>query len=268
MIKTRIFEDSSPRVQDNVLVGVKIVGTKSRRGYAYPVEVLRKAKSLYEDAPVYVLHGDAREKRQRSRRHADHFGSLQNIRERGNGQVDGLFGDLHVKMVHPLAARVLEAAPTAKIGLSHSVVVAMNRDKSEVTEILKVDSVDLVDKPATTTTLFEENEMPEDKMDNPDGGDATQNGSFEEKMLAFMAKILAYIEPKDADLVKNAEKAGEAAATESLENSLDDGVTRSLKVTRLTAIESRDDEMTPGNMVLGNTHGDFLNVLRGLPITN
>ena len=155
--RIHVLEYSSPKIKDGVIIGVKIVGVESKNGYTYPIPVLKAAIPLYENAPVYILHGSDGEKKRGSRRLADHFGQLQNIRQKQNGR--GLYGDLHVRASHPMAKGVFEeAAGEARIGLSHNAIVDMNDELTEVTEIFSVNSVDLTDKPATTANLFESTE--------------------------------------------------------------------------------------------------------------
>ncbi|MEE9185256.1 MAG: hypothetical protein V3U39_12395 [Acidimicrobiia bacterium] len=152
MKRTHVLEFSRPDIDGDTIKAVKVIGVKSKNGWSYPAEVLKEAMPLYEGSPVFIEHPDEREKAKGHRQLADHFGSLESIR--GNGQ--GLFADLKVRGSHPLAKAVLEAAPTARFGLSHNALVDLNEDKSQVTRIVQVNSVDLVDKPGTTANLFEE----------------------------------------------------------------------------------------------------------------
>jgi len=151
MKRTHVLEFSRPDIDGDTIKAVKVIGVKSKNGWSYPAEVLKEAIPLYEGSPVFIEHPDEREKSRGHRQLADHFGSLVTIR--GNGQ--GLFADLKVRMSHPLAKAVLEAAPTARFGLSHNALVDLNEDKSQVLKIVQVNSVDLVDKPGTTANLFE-----------------------------------------------------------------------------------------------------------------
>ena len=148
-----ILEYSSCAVQDGVIHGVKIAGLKSNNGHTYPLDVLAAAVKLYEEAPVYVLHGTARERQSESRKFHAHLGNLRNVHMRDTG----LFGDLHVKQSHPIAGMILES-DGRKFGLSHNVRALMTDDRKTVAEIISVNSVDLVDNPATTLNLFEEDE--------------------------------------------------------------------------------------------------------------
>lgn len=218
-----VLEYSKPSVEGNVIRGVKIIGLKSAHGYAYPADVLGRAVPLYESAPVFLCHPDPREKKRGHRLLRDHFGSLENVT--GNGE--GLFGDLNVRTAHPLAAQILEEAPTASFGLSHNAVVELSEDGSLITNIVEVNSVDLVDDPATTRNLFEEG-----KPETP----------FEKTMLEAMGKLVAALEAKPA-----------VEVTEGKE-----------PVKRLVALENAGDE--GGGAQIGNTHDDFLGAVRGFSL--
>jgi hypothetical protein len=154
MKRAHVLEFSRPDIDGTTIKAVKIIGCKSKNGWNYPAEVLKEAMPLYEGSPVFILHPDEREKKRGHRQLTDHFGSLENVR--GNGQ--GLFADLKIRKAHPLAKAVLEAAPTARFGLSHNALVDMDEGKTTVKKIVQVNSVDLVDKPGTTKNLFEEEE--------------------------------------------------------------------------------------------------------------
>ncbi len=152
MKRTHVLEFSRPDIDGDTIKAVKVIGVKSKNGWTYPAEVLKEAMPLYEGSPVFIEHPDEREKKRGHRQLADHFGALENIR--GNGQ--GLFADLKIRQAHPLAKAILEAAPTARFGLSHNALVDLTEDKTRVLKIVQVNSVDLVDKPGTTENLFEE----------------------------------------------------------------------------------------------------------------
>ena len=218
-----VLEYFKPSVKGNVIRGVKIVGLKSRNGYAYPADVLARAIGLYESAPVFLMHGDQREKKRGHRLLRDHFGNLENVKDTG----EGLFGDLNVRSSHPLAAQVLEEALTASFGLSHNAIVEKSEDGSFVTNILEVQSVDLVDDPATTHNLFEEG--------------VTGVYTFQEKTLEALNKLVAALEAKPAVPVTESKK----------------------PVKRLVALE---ENLDPGTKVIGNTHEDFLGAVRGFAI--
>jgi len=236
-----ILEYSQGHVKDGVIHGVKIIGTKSRNGRSYPAAVLAAAMPLYEGVAVYMLHPDHREK-QTGTRHTDaQFGSLSHIEQRP----DGLYGDLTYRQAHPCAGLVLENLDKP-FGLSHNAVCELNEDKTEVLRIERVNSVDLVDDPATTRTLFEEKEMTLDEMNT--ALDA-RLGKLEEKLEAKQEKLVALLEAKpEKPPEKTADKPKPKPKLQMLEN----------------VIEGDDGTPAP----IGNTHDDFMGALRGFAVTN
>ena len=158
----RVMVMSAPGTIDRdacIIRHVKIVGTASRNGRRYPQEVLEAAVPLYEGCPVYLDHPPAN--RSESRQLNDYFGTLINV-EAGP---DGLFGDLLYRQTDDVET-ILEAAQknAANFGLSHNALVRYADSKNTVVaEIIRVRSVDLVDNPATTRSLFESEEDIMDK---------------------------------------------------------------------------------------------------------
>jgi len=226
-----VLEYSRANVTDGVIRGVKIIGTKSRNGYTYPLGVLSDAMPLYEGAPVYMLHPDDRERRNGSRQLDAHLGSLSHIEQRP----DGLYGDLAIRQSHPAAGLLLENLDKP-FGLSHNAVCDMTDDKSEVTKIVRVNSVDLVDNPGTTTNLFEETEaMTLEEM----------NAALDERFEAFEGKMVALLESVQP---KPEEKPEENPAKPTQ---------------RIQALEAVTDEEGDAPEPIGNTHEDFLGALRG-----
>lgn len=146
------------RVQINpelgVILNVKILGTQSKNNRLYPIETLKRAVPLYENARVNLNHpeGDPR----RPRNYQDRLGAIRNVRTVIN---EGLFADFYFNPKHPLAEQLLwdaEHAPE-NVGFSHNVeaVLEKEHDQMIVREIVSVRSVDLVADPATTSGLFE-----------------------------------------------------------------------------------------------------------------
>jgi hypothetical protein len=233
-IRLQVLEYSRSPVVDGVIVGVKIIGTRSRNGRVYPQDVLGRAIGLYENAPVFMDHPDEREQRRGSRQTDDHFGSLQNIQERFDGKIGlGLFGDLHVRQTHPWAQFVIESDGRS-FGLSHNVVANLDDEKENVLEIISVNSVDLVTKPAATDNLFEESE--EMKMEELEQA----NKALTEKVEALGGQLATILEA----VTKKPEK----------------------KPARVTALE-RVNEGDDGDDALptyGLSHEDFLAGLNGI----
>lgn len=151
------FDFASPQRQidkeNGVVSGVKILGVKSRNNRVYPLETLRDAAPLYENAKVNVNHPDGSPNE--SRKYQDRVGSIKNV----TLQENGLYGDFHFNPKHPLAEQMLwdaEKAPE-NFGFSHNVeaVVRLENGAQVVDKIVRVRSVDLVADPATTSGLFE-----------------------------------------------------------------------------------------------------------------
>ena len=229
-----VVEYSNARVRDGVIEGVKIVGLKSRNGYSYQPGALEAAKALYEDTPVWVLHPNTREKRRSSRQLDEHFGHLQGIYM----QADGLYGNLHVKQSHPMAAPILASLPEHKYGLSHNAVVEMNADETEVTKIVSVNSVDLVDNPATTTNLFEEENMDLSELVAANEALTTRLTPMEGTLTSVLEAVTKKPEPP-------------------------------AKPDRIAVLEKiTDGDGEPGKPApIGNSHNDLLAVLRGYSTT-
>lgn len=138
-----------------VIHDVKILGFESRNNRVYPVETLRRAIPLYENARVNLNHPEGNPAE--SRKYQDRFGLIKNVRL---SPEEGLFGDFYFNPKHAIAEQLLWDAENSpeNVGFSHNVqAVLSDRDgKRVVEEIHLVRSVDLVADPATTTGLFEE----------------------------------------------------------------------------------------------------------------
>ena len=137
-----------------VIHDVKIIGLSSLHNRDYPIEVLTKAKPLYEGAKVYIDH-PSKEKQATSRSYRDGFGEIRNVRE----TADGLRGDLHYNRKHALAEQVAEDAERfpGQFGLSQNAdgSARKNGKRWVVESIDEVFSVDVVGRPATNKGLFE-----------------------------------------------------------------------------------------------------------------
>lgn len=132
------------------IIGVRILGLKSKNGRRYLREAISSAKRLYEGARVYLNHREKGERETRER-----WGKLVNVREADDG---GLIGDLEYLTQHPETEQLLEAIEKfLDIGLSHDSLGRSRMEGNErvIYEIVKVHSVDLVENPATTENLWE-----------------------------------------------------------------------------------------------------------------
>ena len=232
-VRVQVLEYCRAPVKDGVIRGVKIIGTKSRNGRTYPVEVLRAAKPLYEGTAVYMFHPSDREKRKGSRQLDDHIGHLMNIRERGDGADKfGLFGDLHIKQSHPMAGLILENLDKP-IGMSHNAVCDMNDEETEVLKIFSVNSVDLVDHPATNENLFESEELDEMSIEEITKAQAATDA----KVDALTGKLDTVLE----------------------------AIQKKPEPTRMQALEAIKGDAGDGDEApsIGNSHDAFLDVVRG-----
>lgn len=143
---------------DGIIVGVKVIGLQSRNGRKYRPSALKEAKSKYEGARVFIDHlrPDPKTGRVAERSFRDKWGELRNVREAEDG---GLRADLHYLKSHAMTPMILESARrfSSTFGLSHD--ANGEEDTSggspEVTKIYKVNSVDVVNDPATNSGLFE-----------------------------------------------------------------------------------------------------------------
>ena len=187
----------------------KVLGLVSRNGRRYSRRAVASAARLYEGCPVYFDHDEGAEGR--SRPFIDKFGTLRNVRVGPDG---GLRGDLHYNPRHLYADTFrgwLETDPGG-IGFSHNATGRVREDHDGtfvVEEIVEVESVDLVSRPATTEGLFEEvdgskceelTEMDEETpLDMPAETPAEAGAGGYEDHLAEMVKAIvtdASLDPK------------------------------------------------------------------------
>lgn len=139
-----------------VIAGVKLLGRTSRNGREYPESTIVNARSLYEGAKVNVNH---KSKPGEPSTYEQRIGYVDAIQVRP----DGLFGNFHFNPKHALAEQLLwdaEHAPQS-VGFSHDVhaVTSNKTGRVVVEQITKVNSVDLVADPATTSGLHEQIEL-------------------------------------------------------------------------------------------------------------
>lgn len=137
-----------------IIRGVKLLGLTSRNGRRYREEALVDAIALYEGAKVNINHPKGHPLSPRDYR--DRLGVVRAVQFRGG---EGLFGDLHFNPRHSLSEQLMwdaEHAPQ-NVGMSHNVLARTKSvgDETVVEAITKVQSIDLVADPATTSGLFE-----------------------------------------------------------------------------------------------------------------
>ena len=138
-----------------IIRGVKLLGLRSRNGRRYQENALTEAVSLYEGAKVNINHPKGHPLSPRD--YQDRLGVISGVEFRPQ---EGLFGDLRFNPKHALSEQLMwdaEHAPE-NVGLSHNVLARTKRegDETVVEAITKVQSIDLVADPATTSGLFEQ----------------------------------------------------------------------------------------------------------------
>lgn len=155
--ENRIDESSA------VIRGVKILGSTSRYTSGrilrrYSESALAEAAKKYENISVKLDHPD-RKNPDVDRSAKDTIGWLEGCKVSS----DGVYGNLHYLKTHPFASTLVEIAQRnpSRIGLSHNALGREVIQKGErvVESIESVNSVDLVDRPATNSSLFESREL-------------------------------------------------------------------------------------------------------------
>ena len=139
--------------QAGVVRNVKIIGNVSKKGRYYPQNVLREAMSKYEGVSVYANHAAPGQRRCIE----DKVGILRNVREDPYG---GLRADCHLNKAHPMFNQICEGIdldPTS-YGFSHDArgPSVMRNGRQEVQRIDDVLSCDLVARPASTASIYED----------------------------------------------------------------------------------------------------------------
>jgi hypothetical protein len=166
----RLLPDASTEVdeQAGVIKGVRVCGRFSKnnhnlpgvsQGTEYTAECHQHAKALYENMEVFCDHV-VPGKGGGTRSVHDTFGRLQNVRPVQEAEGTVTRADLHFLTTHPLAARVVESVKRGLgvYGLSHHAKPAAAKvvaGRFVVERLERVESVDLVNRPATSRNLME-----------------------------------------------------------------------------------------------------------------
>ena len=142
--------------RENAIVkNVKLMGFESQNRRSYKPDAVRKAVQLYEGSLAFVNH-PPKQDLLRPRGYDERFGVFRNVHV---VEGSGLHGDLHYNPKHLIAEQFLWDVEhnSQRIGFSpnHSVRVSRAGGREVVEGILGVRSVDLVNDPATTRTVFE-----------------------------------------------------------------------------------------------------------------
>lgn len=142
-----------------LLRGVKILGLTSQNGKRYSPQAIKGALPLLEQARVFIDHGlEDDQGRELPRKVGDRFGRLKEVTQNPAGEA---VGTLQFNPKHPRAASFCWFAKNDPAGIGMSIVGYGNGTKQSdgiklVEQITKIISVDIVDGPATTMGLYEQ----------------------------------------------------------------------------------------------------------------
>lgn len=140
--------------EKGVIRGVKVLGRVSLNKYEYSDAALQQAAKLYEGVRVNLNH-PSRDNLSAERPFEASIGWLR----KGEVRADGVYADLHYLKLHPYSAALVEMAKRNpnRVGLSHN--ADGERRGSVVESIVRVRSVDIVQRPATVEGLFESDQF-------------------------------------------------------------------------------------------------------------
>lgn len=148
------YKDCKIDREAGIIREARILGRVSKNGREYSDKALDDAARLYEGVAVMIDHD--RKNPGRERGLMESFGEIQNVKRKE----DGVYGDLYFLKSHPATPVILESAERFpnKVGLSHNADGSTSRKngKTIVESVEEVISVDVVTRPATNKTLFED----------------------------------------------------------------------------------------------------------------
>ncbi len=241
------FKRGRVDAENGVIYDVKILGLVSENGRRYLPEALQRALSFYEGLSVHINHPKSPTENRDIR---GKTAWLEAVRYVDN---DGLRGDLHfVLPLDDFQKKVLWAAEHKpdQYGLSQNAdgKGETNRDgKFVVSEILEVRSVDLVDKPATTRSLFESKTMEKTTLKK-----VLESGNGPAKLRLTLLEGLAgvaILEDEYADGGEESPRQCVAKAVAALVNSQEPGdhemATKLMKILKPEEPEVEEEEEEP-----------------------
>jgi len=197
------------------LRNIALSGCDSKNGYRYSEASLRSAVRLYDQKPVFLDHaGRSTDVGARSTR--DLVGSIVNPRfEEGR-----LRGD--VRVLDTESGRTFLAlveGNTPGVGMSHVVIAQRSVDGTTVERIEDVISVDVVVRPATTSTFRESADesprLPEVEFREAVSGAIDASfGSANEALGILLPRLVAVLERVEAVLEKTDRMSGAGTGLE------------------------------------------------------
>jgi hypothetical protein len=143
----RVFEGAN--VEGRTIRNMRLLGpVPVGKSYTYRGDALDRAVALYEGMQFFIDHAEDGEDRS--------VWDLAGVIRHPRRSSDGIRGDLESLPTDAgnLVLAIAESIPTAA-GPSHHAEVVFNEGETEILEIERVFSVDLVTNPATTRGIFE-----------------------------------------------------------------------------------------------------------------
>jgi hypothetical protein len=216
-----------------VIRGVKLLGLASRNGRRYRENALVGAIGLYEGAKVNINHPKGHPLAPRD--YQDRLGVVRGVQFRRG---EGLFGDLHFNPRHALSEQLVwdaEHAPQ-NVGMSHNVLARTKQlgEETVVEAITKVQSIDLVADPATTSGLYEQVEETAAEERRSSGVANSSTASTAIPLLhttPLDSLTLEQLQQQRPDLIREMEQY-RAEELEGLRRALDEAVTREATAAR------------------------------------
>jgi hypothetical protein len=192
-----------------VIRGAKLLGLASRNGRRYRENALIEAVSLYEGAKVNINHPKGHPLSPRD--YQDRLGVVRGVQFRAG---EGLFGDLHFNPKHSLSEQLVwdaEHAPQ-NVGMSHNVLARTTRsgDETVVEAITKVQTIDLVADPATTSGLYEHANSHETRVESREPKTCSTIPALDSKLLTLDSLTLEEFRLHRPDLISEIELAYES----------------------------------------------------------
>jgi len=157
------FKEAQFDVESLIIRNAAVLGMVSNNGYTYSENAMRSTARLAEGAKQYIGHMADKEERSVT----ELFSILKNVRYMDTEKK--VRGDMHLVDTPEVRNEIFPRMQHFKESIGNSVVVwaegAENEGVLTLTEVYKVDSVDLVTDPATNAGIFEN----VSKKSNPGG---------------------------------------------------------------------------------------------------
>lgn len=217
MLQEYVNSGSQPLRVDRaagVIRGVKLLGLESKNGRRYREPALVEAAGLYEGAKVNVNHPKGHPLSPRD--YQDRLGVVRGVEFRAG---EGLFGDLHFNPKHALSEQLVWDAEHAphNVGLSHNVLAQVTRagEEATVTAITKVQGIDLVADPASTSGLFEHADGRELRIESQEPESGVSRPALDFRPLSLDSLTLEQLQLERPGLLQQVLRAHERQLSEA-----------------------------------------------------